>query len=357
MLWGSEGSPLYADGVFGQRTPTATHETFLPLDIRTTYYGSEQLGHDADSSRSYHCIAPHGINDHLPPPIGTAGHSIVTTGATGIKPSKGSFVQSQGARGITCQETGCSYKGTFRGPWELKRHTADKHSRTTMLSCPVTGCIKGSQASTFVRFDKLTDHIRAAHYSKGARAVCPAPDCAKVPLEIKLLGMHVRLYHPDKRQGGVVAKTLRAIANAASADHHQCPLQSCKKRIVLEDFTSHLLWHTSEDLDAATHLLTQEGYRVGKFRCEHSEEGIGSVDGWCICGMNSIEITCPICASCHWDKQSLSTHIKESHLDVGEDMIPFRQRILALIGTEAIQMLGNDVWRDVACRLTFDADE
>jgi hypothetical protein len=97
--------------------------------------------------------------------------------------------------------------------------------------------------------------------------------------------------------------------------------------------------------------LARAGYMVGKFHCEHEEADGGPTGGLCVCGMSSIEIACPVCASFRWDKHGLEIHIEESHVRAGEDMTPFRQKILALIGSEAIQVLGSDVWRDVACQL------
>jgi hypothetical protein len=59
---------------------------------------------------------------------------------------------------------------------------------------------------------------------------------------------------------------------------------------------------------------------------------------------------CPICASRHHCRLSLKTHVEEAHLGSGENVIAFRREILALVGTEALQMLGKTAWDDVVPR-------
>lgn len=109
----------------------------------------------------------------------------------------------------------------------------------------------------------------------------------------------------SRAQDPAAAGASRSEANAASTDQRRCPLSSCKKKqICLEYFPFHLLSHTSEELDAFAPELAREGYMVGKFECEH-RDGAGSINGCCVCGMRSIEVACPVCKSCHWDRQSL----------------------------------------------------
>jgi hypothetical protein len=123
----------------------------------------------------------------------------------------------------------------------------------------------------------------------------------------------------------------RAVMNAVSTDHRQCPVWSCRKRVSLEDFPFHLLSHQSEDLVVAIPALAQEGYAAVKFGCEHSEEDVGSTDDPCFCKVTSIELMCPICASRHHCRLSLKTHVEEAHLGSGENVIAFRREILALV--------------------------
>jgi hypothetical protein len=153
----------------------------------------------------------------------------------------------------------------------------------------------------------------------------------------------------------VIGRTFCALANAASTDHRRCPLYSCKVRLSLDDVLSHLLSHTSDELTTAAPGLAFEGYVVGKFDCEHREGDAGLVEDWCVCGMSSIQVVCPICRSCYWDRQGLKAHIEEVHIQVGEVVTSFRQQILTLIGMEAIQMLGDEAWSDAVCQLAPDA--
>jgi hypothetical protein len=129
--------------------------------------------------------------------------------------------------------------------------------------------------------------------------VCPDASCADIVLDLDLFGVHVKFQHLECQQGGVIGKTFRALANAASADYRRCPLCSCKARLSLDDLPSHLLSHRSDGLTIAGPGLALEGYIVGKFHYEHREGDAGPIDEWCVCEMNSIEIMCPVCASRH----------------------------------------------------------
>lgn len=142
----------------------------------------------------------------------------------------------------------------------------------------------------------------------------------------------------------------RALANAGSTDHRRCPLPSCKnkKRVRIEDFLMHLSTHEVEDLEAGSSELEREGYSVGRFGCGYEERHTGPTDRWCVCRLATVEAVCPVCASRHWDMQSLKTHVQEAHVQVGGDLSGFRRRILALVGMEAVQILGGKAWGDIA---------
>jgi hypothetical protein len=305
--------------------------------LRPGSYGTEQLGSRLDIQDRLVYTTPQTVD---------SGFAVVTTAGTPRNLIRKGYTGS-----LTCPNLGCTYEGTFRGQWELRRHVDVAHTPKRPFLCPIVECKKHGRTPAFARPDKLTAHIQAVHHGKGAKALCPAPTCAQRPLELDLLGFHIKLQHLQVRQHGVLGKMFCAITNAARVSHQRCLLQSCTKRVKLDDFPSHLLSHTGEDLDSAMLELARAGYVVGKFHCEHAEADGGLTGGLCICGMSSIEIACPVCASFRWDKHGLEIHIEESHVRAGEDMTPFRQNILALIGSEATQVLGKDVWRDVACRL------
>jgi hypothetical protein len=209
----------------------------------------------------------------------------------------------------------------------------------------------------FARPDKLTAHIRAAHQGKGARAVCPAATCADTPLELDLLGVHVKLQHLTSRHEGVIGGMLRAVANATSTDWRQCPLWSCKMRVSLEGFPSHLLGHPSDELIVASAELAGEGYRLFRPSCKHSEEGVGVNSRWCGCKTTCVEVGCPVCGSGHEGRQRLKSHIEKAHIGLGEEVREFRQGILALVGMEALQMAGEKIWGDVSCQLRASVEE
>ena len=208
-------------------------------------------------------------------------------------------------------------------------------------------CVKGNSAPAFARPDKLIAHVRAIHYSKDAKAVCPANTYTDKALTLDLLGVHVKSEHLRNRHDRVIRGMLRAIANAASADHRRCPLWFCKVRIGLEDFPSHLLRHTNEELAVIASELAEEGYLLNKSDCEHDDEEVALVGGWCICKVTSIGLEYPVCKGYHRDRQSLETHVNEVHTGRAEDLTTFRQRILTLVGIVAVWSLKRDVWSDV----------
>jgi hypothetical protein len=265
--------------------------------------------------------------------------------------SRKKLVERGSGENLRCDHDGCKYKGTFPRQWELQRHIASKHTAEKPYWCPVAGCVKGNGAPAFARPDKLTAHVRAIHYGKDVKAVCPANTCTDKALTLDLLGVHVKSEHLKNRHEGVIGGMLRAMANAASADHRRCPVWFCKVRVGLEDFPSHLLRHTNEELAVVASELAEEGYLLNKSDCEHDDEEVVLAGGWCICKVTSIGLECPVCMSHHRDRQSLKAHMEEVHTGRSEDLATFRQRILALVGMEATSALGKDVWSDVMCQI------
>jgi hypothetical protein len=282
------------------------------------------------------------------PPLHPESYGSSDNQATPTPTPRKKHAQRESGENLTRDHDGCNYKGTFPRQWELKRRIAAKHTKEKPFWCPVIGCIKGSGAPAFARPDKLTAHIRAVHYGKGVRAVCSASTCADTAVDLDLLGVHVKFQHLKYRQGGGM---FRGIVNAASTDHRYCPLWFWKVRVSLQDFPSHLLGHASEELVAALPELAQAGYMVCKFGCRHGEGDAGSTNGWCVCEVTSIEVMCPICASRQEGRQSLQAHIQGAHAGLGQETIDFRQRCLALVGVEAMPMLGGSVWSDILCQL------
>jgi hypothetical protein len=225
---------------------------------------------------------------------------------------------------LTCSYKECDYNNTFSRKLELRRHIAAKHEKEKAYRCPVVGCIKVGNAPGFARLDKLTAHIRAVHYGNGAKAVCPAASRADKAVDLDLFATHAKLQHLEHRQGGVSGRILRALANAVSADYRRCPICSCKARLGLDDVPSHLLSHPSDKLTIARPGLALEGYVVGKSDCEHREGDAGLAADWCVCGMSSIQVACPVCRSCCWDRQGLKAHIEEVQIQVREVVTSFR---------------------------------
>jgi hypothetical protein len=79
---------------------------------------------------------------------------------------------------LSCEYANCTYEGTFPRQWELQRHIAAKHITYKPYWCPMVGCVKVGGPARFARPDKLAAHVRAVHYSKGTKVVCPDASCA-----------------------------------------------------------------------------------------------------------------------------------------------------------------------------------
>jgi len=156
------------------------------------------------------------------------------------------------------------------------------------------------------------------------KAICPANTYTDKALTLDLLGVHVKSEHLKNRHKGVIRGILRVIANAASADHRRCPLWFCKVRVGLEDFPSHLLRHTNEELAIVASELAEEGYLLNKSDYEHDYEDIALVGGWYIYKVTLIGLECPVCKSHHKDRLSLKTHIEEVYIGRAEDLATFR---------------------------------
>jgi hypothetical protein len=69
--------------------------------------------------------------------------------------------------------------------------------------------------------------------------------------------------------------------------------------------------------------LAEEGYLLIKSDCEHNDEEVALVRGWCICKVTSIGLECPVCKSYHRDRQSLETHVDEVHTGCTKDLTTF----------------------------------
>ena len=196
-------------------------------------------------------------------------------------------------KNLTYDYVSCDYRKTFLRKWELQRHVAAKHTTGKPFWCPVVGCNKDREAPAFARPDKLTAHMRAVHRNKDAQAICPAATCPDTPLKLDILGVHIKLHHLGSKPRGVIGGMFGAMMNAVSTDYRYRPLWSCKARVNLEDFSNHLLCHTSGELGVIVPVLAQEGYAVSNFGCKHGEEDAGTMYDPCLCKVTSIELICP----------------------------------------------------------------
>lgn len=124
---------------------------------------------------------------------------------------------SNQGKNLTCDRPDCNK--TFARQWELKRHHESKHSAVKQYVCPVVGCnaLRGGGVPAFSRPDKLTSHIKSVHVGTDATAACPAGTCADLPMDLDILGAHIQLYHPNRKQEGETGRLLCAVFNATRA--------------------------------------------------------------------------------------------------------------------------------------------
>ena len=154
-----------------------------------------------------------------------------------------------------CEIDGCDYTGTFARNHELKRHVRSKHLGARNLTCGALGCFKpGSLRGTFVRLDKLTDHIRAVHAHDTVFPECPVQHCQFGAHPLDALGVHVARKHPFNKDEA------RSIAHATNAENRRCPLPGCKNKLFsLGSFLVHLAAHEVEDVYAFRLSASFEG--------------------------------------------------------------------------------------------------
>lgn len=211
-----------------------------------------------------------------------------------------------------CLYKECSHLGTFRRRYELNRHIRVRHEGGKSFSCPYRGCFKGRHAPSFARPDKLTAHIRAVHHRQaGQSLICPAENCVAPPLELDLLGMHIK-----KRHLGIAysLESLRALANAASPEYWHCPLWNCGVAIRLPSVLTHLLGHSPGELESIADELLSVNYVLvrGSTPVFATPEWAGQhLDSTRIAG---VRVLCPVCALECDDHAAFESHIDEVHL-------------------------------------------
>ena len=231
---------------------------------------------------------------------------------------RGKAVQSQPRRlvkrneALKCPYPECEYPGTFPREYELRRHTAAKHSTSKSFGCPVMGCFKGNQRTVLSRFDKLTDHLRSAH-SLNTTVPCPYNACSGRVMELDLLAIHiVNVHYWDYLKNN---ENSRAIVNAASPRLRKCPLWHCRKQVSLQNFLLHLKTHSEDELEGIADDLFAIGYSVSR-----SPTAIGANQrdspshGASNAPMKVIKVVCPICKDDKDDHEAFANHMVDTHL-------------------------------------------
>lgn len=222
---------------------------------------------------------------------------------------------------LTCPHEGCTHKGTFPRKYELDRHVQVKHQGRNPFSCPVNGCFRGLRPSSFPRPDNLTAHIRDVHHRQPEQRIrCSAHGCTKPPMELDLLGVHIKQSHDRLLK---INGTLRAIAHAASSAYLHCPLWNCPKTMPLRSMIKHLLSHPRVELELIEEELLSLNYELEREQTpgasEFEETGAYPQIGAIV----AVRVVCPICKySCN-DHAAFENHMDETHL-VGKQQSHFQ---------------------------------
>lgn len=221
---------------------------------------------------------------------------------------------------LKCPHKDCSYTGTFLRQYELDRHVKVKHECDQHFTCPYPGCFKGNAAPKFARSDKLTSHIKNVHGGESQAKIllkCPVDGCVSPAMELILLGAHIqqarRSHHGHASRGDA-----RAIANAASPAHRQCPIWSCRRVVPLASLPEHLLSHSQDEVYAAAPILAEENYIVIRDQCAHA-----TARGSCSCRVVEIQIGCPLCHLPCKNHAEFATHLDRAHLISGNQRTHF----------------------------------
>lgn len=218
---------------------------------------------------------------------------------------------------LSCSEPECSYSGSFKTRWELRRHISSKHrpSQPTLKCCAV-GCFKPSQRSSFTRSDKLISHIRASHHNLSLFQ-CPCQDCGTMSLDGLELFTHLQS-HLESRDDTSVA-LLRTLANAVSPAFPRCEI--CGKNYPLHKLIGHL-HHDHEDTLSnysqtlrEMNLLYAPSWQRNDLSCVQSweRESITN-DMESVTAFMFILVVCPMCSVLRTTHAEFAIHLAESHM-------------------------------------------
>lgn len=218
---------------------------------------------------------------------------------------------------LSCSDPGCSYSGSFKTTWELRRHISSKHtSSQPTLKCCAIGCFKLSQRSNFTRPDKLVSHIRALHHNQ-TLFECPCQDCAQIPLGGLELFTHVQS-HLESRDAKSVT-LLRAIANAVSPASPRCEI--CGKSSPLHKLISHLHDDHDDTLSRCSQPLREmnlqyaPSWQGDQLLCSSSWEREAIADGISsVTAFMFIFVVCPMCSILRTTHAEFGSHLAESHI-------------------------------------------
>lgn len=223
----------------------------------------------------------------LPPPMSLGSGSVhepVTFETSNTSSSSQTFEALKETSAIRCPHEDCQYrKATFKRRSDLNRHSR-KHEGTTAFRCSAIGCrIRGIKAS-FIRPDKLREHIRRAHGHE-AEFLCPCQGCCEGPFPLVLLGVHMDNCHS---LNGKMLSVWSPLVNT-----HFCPLKPCRKQ---QKRNNMLICHVREE-HSERDRLAQSSYMSA-----------ASLDPI------SCEVICPVCAERIGTMDDAFEHVLLNHM-------------------------------------------
>jgi hypothetical protein len=208
---------------------------------------------------------------------------------------------------LSCSEPKCSYYGSFKTTWELRRHRLNQHpSSQQTLQCCAIGCSISSQHAKFTRPDKLTSHIRALHRSRSL-FWCPHQDCGKKSL--KGLEMFVHIQSHGSFCNPESGPLLKAVANAVSPAFPRCEM--CQRSVPLHKLIEHL--HDDHEGDTSDWNTQVLGAMDLLYAPSWGMEAI-TINSSSVSAFMCIFVSCPMCSALRATHVDFAFHLVELHM-------------------------------------------
>lgn len=251
-------------------------------------------GLSCNDARAPPCLTASLISTAAQPPSSASTLAVART--TSARRQHRKSVES-----FRCDYPGCEHQGTFSRSWELDRHKRSRH-RCGIINpfvCGAHGCYKRELPCSFLRPDKLTSHIKAAHNLNTCFETCPVEGCVFGPATLEDLGVHISRAHQLEAHG-------RAVLNATTCKVLRCPLWQCRKVVTSEKLIGHIECHSATDIEIETGRLQAESLIVDF--TPPLERQMQTPFGF------TVQVVCPVCTVVLDDIQPFAVHLSANHI-------------------------------------------